>query len=732
MDGTACQYEFPASFATEQTFPADPGSKRLRAASEDDLNRIGLVLLALLPTFAVLPASGQDTATPIYSESLPTSSGLPFDPATDFRESFVAPNGQSVQVLVKGPEGSGTYTRAMRSGEIADNYFPAVVAEAVHAGVHHLVIPKGVYLFHGPELCTNFKSASCNLPTSCNANQYYNCQPHWVIGKYPQNQAIVPNSITDLDIDFSGSELDFSAPIIGIWVLEAQRIRLRNFTMDWPSLPIASVGTIVADPRNPGHNQLVLDGQYPAEDQYWGGPVQIQAVDPWDEGTFPNDPPGTFDPRSNNNDEVYFIFGSAPQPTYVGRTATGGQALSCESCHFRNSATDPTCSFFSGCANFDGFPEGSRVLVRHYTYNGIALLINWSNDIDIENLTLRTGPGNGIMITNNGGYRGFRLANSAITRGPGRLISVASGSVDLGLQGDVLIENNGFGYQGDDGFSIHSDASPVISANGAQVVVPAVCSPDPMDEPVTGDQLAFFDAGFRWNATARVKAATGTECAPSLNLTLDHAIAGLDGTGNFLDLTQMPSARYFVHDNDFHENRGHGIIVNAPYGSIDHNHFFDNSMGAIVMPGGAGVGPGATNLAITNNVISYPGQSAQQGGAVTALAQEPDGNIELAPVFEKIQMTGNVIASSPGPALVATSLHQFLIRQNTFDNINRNPGSPGYYGPIPSTDSIVLYGASDGTVCGNAMEGPSVGPVGDFPTGYRVLIQPDCLAATNH
>jgi hypothetical protein len=108
------------------------------------------------------------------------------------------------------------------------------------------------------------------LPTSCNVNQYWNCAPHWTIGQYPQGQVTIPNSITDLDIDLSGSELDFKAPVVGIWILEAQRLRLRNFTIDWPSLPVASLGMIVKDPLNPGHNALVIDKKYPVMDEYPG------------------------------------------------------------------------------------------------------------------------------------------------------------------------------------------------------------------------------------------------------------------------------------------------------------------------------------------------------------------------------------------------------------------------------------------------------------------------------
>src|ERR1035438_6029825 len=61
---------------------------------------------------------------PIYSEVVPISSGFAYNPAYDNLETFVAPNGRTVKVLVKGPEGGGTYTRAINSEETADAYFP--------------------------------------------------------------------------------------------------------------------------------------------------------------------------------------------------------------------------------------------------------------------------------------------------------------------------------------------------------------------------------------------------------------------------------------------------------------------------------------------------------------------------------------------------------------------------------------------------------------------------------
>jgi hypothetical protein len=678
----------------------------------------------LLGLFHSVPYALAQANPPIYSEIIPTSSRLPYDPIRDVRETFVAPNGKTVEVLVKGPMGSGTYSRAIKPGETPDEYFPAVLAEALKAGAHHLVIPKRVYAFQGPTLCTDLKSSACSQPASCNVNQYWNCAPHWTIGQYPQSQVTVPDSVSDLDIDFGGSELDFKAPVIGIWILEAQRLRLRNLTIDWPSLPIASLGTIVKDPLNPGHNALVIDNKYPVRDKYQGGPVAIQAVDPWDANL---DPPGTFGAESNNQWEEYFLFGNAPQPTYVGKTSAGNQTFSCESCHFQNSPTDPACSFFNGCANFDIFAPGSRVIVRHYTYNGFAISITWANDIDFENLTIRTGPGVGIGAHDGGGYRGFRLANSHITRGPGRLISTASDVLDLTMQADVIVEDNDIGYQGDDSVAVSPTVFSVaaVNASGSQISVVGSCDPDPMDVPIPGDALAFFDADFLYKGTADVAAANNAVCGSPI-LTLDHTIVGLDTAYSVIDLTQQATARYIVRNNLAHECRCHGIITDSPYGWIDSNVYYDNSQGGIGLVGGSGFGPGGTNVLMSNNYISDSGQSTQYSGTVYMFAPTATGEILKEPLFEKLHFSNNVFENLLGPAMIATSARYLTVENTTIVNSNLDRADPINYGTIPTLDSIVVYDAGDGTVCGTLKSGDSTGPIGIDPTAKTVIVRSVC------
>lgn len=557
-----------------------------------------------------------DASAQVDMSSVATSAGLAFEADTDTFASFTAPGGQTITVLIKGPAdvtsqtpcpGAQCYVmRAINPGETPDSYFPAAVQAAVAAGAHKLVIPQGTYNFQGPIVDADSTNAS-----TCNEQHYWNCAPHWTIGTYPSGSVATP-SIADLDIDLGGSVLNFAAPTTGIWILNAARVRLENFTVDWPSLHIASLGTIEPDPTNPGHQALVLDATYPIVDALTGAPVRIEAVDPWDDSTVPGISPGRFDLSATNADETYFIFDGAPQPTYIGKTAAGAQTFSCAACKFVNSASDPTCSMFDGCANFDVFAAGTRVVVRHYTYNGFALLVNWSDDIDIERANILTGPGMGVGLKYEGGHRGFRFADSSITRASGRLISTASDAINITqLAGDVLIDGNEIGYQGDDGTNISPSTQSILSIVAGGFSMNAACEPDARDAVVDGDTLAFFGSTSAYMGNAGAGAVTGSPCATSTLLTvpLECAaancagfVAALTSADGFLDLTEQPVARYAVRNNYFHENRGHGTLAGAPFGEITGNTYYRNSMGSTVL---GTLGDLATgNVVVSGNVTN--------------------------------------------------------------------------------------------------------------------------------
>jgi hypothetical protein len=268
---------------------------------------------------------------------------------------------------------------------------------------------------------------------------------------------------------------------------------------------------------------------------------------------------------------------------------------------------------FAGCANFDLFATGTRVVVRHYTYNGFALLMNWSDDIDLENVKILTSPGMGIAVNEAGGFRGFRFANSSISRGSGRLISTASDAINITqFAGDIIIDSNEVAFQGDDGINVSPSAQAIASASSGVIGVTGACTPNSRDAVVAGDTLAFFDGSSNFLGTAGTSAATGSTCGNPgvLSVSLDCAgssacaamVGALSPADSFVDVTQQPVARYAVRNNHFHENRGHGTVAGAPFGEVTGNTYFRNSMGAIDFTGLGSFG--ADNLLVSGNVTN--------------------------------------------------------------------------------------------------------------------------------
>jgi parallel beta-helix repeat protein len=676
---------------------------------------------------------------PIYSEVIPISSGFTYNPAYDNLETFVAPNGRTVKVLVKGPEGGGTYTRAINSGETADAYFPAIVSEAIAAGAHEVVIPEATYTFQPPNAinpATGETWAQCYF----NNDTPFNCPPHWTIGPYPTTSFTVPSGIVDLDIDLSGSTLNFNSPGLGIEILNAARVRLKHFTIDWPNLPIASLGTIVADPDNPGHNALVIDSRYPVTSPYYpGGNIQIQAVDPWnDSKSVP--PPGVY--SANLSVEEYFTFPSlsqVAQPTYVGRTSAGAQTYSCKSCDFTNVINQgQPCSFFDGCANFDPFSVGERVLVRHYSYlNGAAIELVFTEDIDLENFTILTGPTDGVDTLANGGLRGLRIDKGNIVRGPGRLITVPSGALGID-QDDFQLENSVIGFGGDDLLNISPTRwginSIVPGSNGSTVVTfPGNCQPSIHNDPVVGDYLAFYDANFIYLGSARVVSETNncnTNGTISATLNLQRSISAAVA---LIDLTDSDSARYFIKGNVFEYNRQHGILEDSSYGLIDSNTFTYNTSGAMIFADVTnGIpGPGAGNVAISNNEISLSPSSPYNNvlGAITILGLDSNSNVIRSPLFQKVVLSGNSISNVTSAAIAFSSTQYVAVESSTVTNSNESKYNSwgNLFSPLSPDDSILIYGSSTGEVCASTIKGGSSGPIGvSSKVDKNISVEPSC------
>ena len=690
--------------------------------------------------------------------------GITVDSSYDIIRSFVAPDGKTVFVVVLSPRGGGTFNApamgSNNSPSTPDYYFPWVINRAVAAGDHKILIPKAIYNFNNQTAIN-----SCNANNGC-----------WIIGA---NSPTCPggqfpcfpfqNPLSDLDIDFQGSTLNFSVPTNGIVIQYADRVRLKNFTIDYPSLQMSALGTIIADPNGSAHNAVAIDPAYPVDAN--NPNFQIQAVNTWDQGPDASNV-GHFTVDAGLNEpqsEVYFTFDFTNQngkqvptvpPTYMGsqtvKTANGTvtypQVYSCSPMKYKNPPKDAqdcgfgsgihssVCStFYNGCANFDQIPVGARVVVRYLTFSGVSLMAVSSNDIDIENLTLLTNLGSAFQTPFSGGYRGFRVANSRIARSGNRPVSGTGDVFHIGaLQGDVIIENNDVSYQGDDGANIFSSTMNInrlVSLNRdekeAIISIPNSCSdPNLADGPMVGDWLAFYNPNMNRLDIAEVKSIDQLCTNPTVTLyncaSGDCAIslAALNKTYQFADLSQLSTARVYVSNNNFYYNRGHGVLSTAQYGFIGNNHFMFNTLGNVALDGdNVGDGFGSTNMTISNNTMQWPGTQP----AFQAVTTNTNGNIDTADVYNKIVIANNIISNTFGAAIGMTSSNNVFLRDNKIDNTNLYP-TAAYWAGLPSTDSVVLRGIQQGVMCGTSFSGESTGPVSIAPASASFKDEARCAS----
>lgn len=102
------------------------------------------------------------------------------------------------------------------------------------------------------------------------------------------------------------------------------------------------------------------------------------------------------------------------------------------------------------------------------------------------------------------------------------------------------------------------------------------------------------------------------------------------------------------------------------------------------------------------------------------------GEILDQPFFEKLRFRNNVFENLPGPAIIATSARYLSIEDSMIVNSNLTRSNPIDYGTIPTLDSIVVYEAGDGRICGTLKSGATTGPIGIDPTAQSVKVQASC------
>ena len=119
--------------------------------------------------------------------------------------------------------------------------------------------------------------------------------------------------------------------------------------------------------------------------------------------------------------------------------------------------------------SFSQFADGDEVLVRHYVYEGHAIVVNaGASDIAFEDITIYSAPGMGWVVSTAERRIPFHALPDRTTRerplaahfDRGRGIHIYN------TLGDIIIEDNDFSGHGDDSVNIYTLYLRVVQYRG--------------------------------------------------------------------------------------------------------------------------------------------------------------------------------------------------------------------------------------------------------------------------
>jgi hypothetical protein len=355
--------------------------------------------------------------------------------------------------------------------------------------------------------------------------------------------------------------------------------------------------------------------------------------------------------------------------------------------------------------------KGERVIIRHYTTEGDAIDIYHGQDVSLDNVTIYTSPGFGVAVLQ--GSSGLAISNCKVTRAPGRPISMAADALHItNSGGDILIENNVFAYQGDDGLNINAMTFPITTTGTNRISVPANHAYIRL-----GDVIALFNSEMRFDDSAswRISGITSNPADHTNTLTLDHPIPPSDKGGFLVDLN-FSGARYVVRNNQFLHNRARGALLQTPYGLVEGNTFSGQTMYPLLLTTFPPEGPGAQNLLIANNQISDSGVGGGPGAIIIARQRLVYGALaHNPPAQQNLIFVDNLIHDVPGPAFYISSANAVALDRNTLQNTNYQTTDNKWNGAGDVNSPIVINDASNILVLHN-----SIHPASEVKTSISV------------
>ena len=504
--------------------------------------------------------------------------------------------------------------------------------------------------------------------------------------RYPNGQpfGLAFRDLANVTIDGRGATLMFADVMPALAFNKCRGVVVRNLTIDYARPPF-SVGRVVA--RAPGSFDVQVEAQFPVAG---GEPV----------GAFMEYDPKTRLPLRHGVDAYDWVDSTE---------LAGPQRLRVK---------------LKGDPNRSGqLTEGALVVLRHQVYGHSALSCVECSDVRIEDVTVRTAPGMGLIANHTTNMLIRRLA---VCPPPGadRIMSTTADATHFnGCMGEIRIEDCTFEGMGDDAVNVHGMWHVVRQIVDDRTIVTA-CRNDWINPPQVGHVMEFASIETILPCgSAKVVAVDVDRQAKTHRLRFDAPLPAALKVGDVAgDVNWAPKLR--ITGCTTRGNRARGFLIQTRDALIE-NNTFDRCTGA-----GIHVTTdvhhwkesiGTRNVVIRNNTFTGCNYAAARAEAVINVFAHVD-NWQLAPqpgVHRNVTIEGNTIRGTERAAIFVSATDGAVVRGNTIADCCRAPDRTS------SQSAIYFYGVRNAQAIGNRFEG-------DRPPQMRdaIGIGPGCQADT--
>lgn len=328
--------------------------------------------------------------------------------------------------------------------------------------------------------------------------------------------------------------------------------------------------------------------------------------------------------------------------------------------------------------------KGMRLLLRHHTYTGSLFRLHESSGHVLENVTILSGKGMGVV----GQYLdGLVLKNVRIVPDPNRPwpLSVASDAINLlGCYGEIRVENCEIKGSKDDNINIFSNYYGVkkqLAPDRILMNSPKFRSGE-MSADRPGDVMCFVRKDFSVYAERTIKSIRHDYAQRHSEVEFTEPLPKELNAADDLLMAKKQPEKIVIRNNRFHsEGR---VVLQCGNALVENNDFLNSNgfhLNTNITPWYE-ARPGK-NVVVRNNrfrngeicgLRKLPAVIVVSAEGITPGAKSlaSRGTLVLQPVHENVEISGNVIEGSNNGGMIFASVKNLVVKNNQIKDTSRD------------------------------------------------------------